>query len=316
MHKAIRVALANSQQKVWFSALTGRAGRSVTLVYDAASEYPLWVAKTAFTPHSCQILEREQAMLEAVRPWAKELLIPETISWDCSGTEACLILTTVPGLHKHFTLPLYTEAAGRLTDLAPVLEWLDRFRKRVPAKILDKDATSDTLAALNLCSDECASLPAMMEILQSTDADEPVASHGDFWHCNLLFQGRRMGAVDWDSLAARSPTHDVFTLITGCRYQYGGHTEEHLNPTIFMSLFFSDSPVARYFRETIAQFHLKERQLHHAFYCFVGDSIRVTGQPWRNTWFDIARILQQAGFPAPWTCSLDADSSRERRVGL
>src|ERR1035438_393653 len=107
MHRAIVSALAGTAGKLAFSAITGRAGRTVTSAYTDEREYPLWVAKTAVTPEACEILEREHAALEVLQPWAEELRIPRTLAWECSAREACLILTTVPGLHKHFTLPLY-----------------------------------------------------------------------------------------------------------------------------------------------------------------------------------------------------------------
>jgi len=310
MHRAVIAALARTEGQFAFSTITGRAGRTVTSAYVHGQEYPLWVAKTAVTPEARVILEREHEALEALRPWAQELRIPQTLAWEYSTQEACLILTTVPGLHKHFTLPLYAEPGSKLKETAPALAWLEQFRERVPVQALESlQATAETLSALEQCSGQCAALSGLADLLRKTNGGCGVAaSHGDFYHWNILFDRGRVGVVDWDSLAARSPVHDVLSLFTGCHYQYGGRAECYLNPTIFLGLFFSESPMARQLRKVVAQFHLTDRQFRSAFYWFVGDNIRVTGGIWRETWFTIAGILEQAGFPSPWACSLEAGS--------
>lgn len=316
MHRAVLSALRAEAPTTVISAHTGGAGRTATIVYAPDRDFPLWIAKTAKTPAACQILEREREMLDLLGPWAEELHIPRKISWDCYRGEACLIVSSLPGVHRHLTLPLDGEPGSRMQDVQIALDWLQRFRERVPRNLLDPweagtAATRETLASLD---EWCVGL---LDVLRTADdVGETMASHGDFWHGNLIYDGDRMSVIDWDSLGTRSPLHDVLWLFTNCRYEYDGEAREHLNATIFFRLFFSDAPVARIVRRASAKFGLNERQMRNVFYWFVGESIRVTGGAWRTTWFEIARTLHKAGYPGPWSCPLAPDSAQESRVSI
>jgi hypothetical protein len=315
MHNVVAAALRNSKEALSLATLGGRAGIAITAAYSKASKYPVWIAKTATGSDATLLLRKEYDALEALRPWAEELNAPHVLEWECQTKGACLVASCVPGLQVRITFPLYGQVAGDTEYIESALAWLRRFRDRVPASVLDREreALQETIRALNGLAGECGAVAGILDILGSPETSQLAPSHGDFWYGNMRFEGTRVGVFDWDSIGTRSPVHDVFRLITSCCYRYGGEIKTPPDSIACHSLLFSDTPLSRYFRDIVSSFGLNARELHFAFYCFIADSIRISGPVVRKFWFEFASTLERNGFPAPWTSRI-AQSSVGRNV--
>ncbi|GEM_PF-2559278 len=301
MHKAVAAALARAPERISLATLGSRKGVAVILGYPESGKGPAWVAKVARTPEAVLELAKEHQALLAIAPWAAELGIPRVLDWQCEAGSACLLTSAVPGRLVRITFRLASGPGGGAQPLNTALAWLERFRQTIPAESCGSAgaARESAIAALHPLQQECGAVAGLRSLLESAPEFAAAPSHGDFWYGNLRFEGKRIGVFDWSGLAARSPLHDIFKLMTSCCFEYGGAVKTPPDVAAFGSIWFSPAPLSRFFQEKIRTLSGGEAELRTAFYHFLAGSIRIAGPSTRGIWYKIASILERRGFPPP-----------------
>jgi hypothetical protein len=298
VHKLVAAALARSPDRISLATLGGRKGVAITLGYLDSAKWPAWVAKVAHTSEAVLELAKEHQALLALAPWAEELGVPRVLDWQCDSTNACLLTSAVAGRLVRIIFRLAGEPGSGSEHLNAALSWLERFRRTIPAGG-GGPAREAAIAALAPLKEECGAVAGLRSLLESAAEFAAAPSHGDFWYGNLRFDGKRAGVFDWSGLAARSPLHDIFKLLTSCCFEYGGAVKTPPDVAAFGSIWFSATPLARYFREKIRPVSDDQAELRTAFYHFLAESILIAGPSTRGIWYKITSILERRGFPAP-----------------
>src|SRR5205823_2623165 len=151
-------------------------------------------------------------------------------------------------------------------------------------------------------SPDIPELYALCDMVRRAGEPAPrTASHGDYWAGNILFSAargdERAGVIDLEGLRARDRLHDLFSLFTACSYVVDRKIQVGVSASRFFFLFFSDGAAARFIRDSLRELRPAEQELRRAFYLFIGNSIRIKGPRYRDSWAQIVRQLASRGFP-------------------
>jgi aminoglycoside phosphotransferase len=230
--------------------------------------------------------------------------MPRVLDWESGAASACLIFSGLGGFSEHFGLAAETGNARDAARMAAARSWLEAFREKVSVERIERElgGTAGELAALERLSIERPEVAELHDFLKTkAGAGRPAASHGDFWSGNLLFDGTRLGVIDWEGLAARDAYHDLFSLLTHCSYLANGRVQMDISPERFLQLYFGDSAATRFAKAAFAELGPRPEELRASFYGFVAKNVRSKGGRYRESWFRILAILRAGGFPAPWS---------------
>lgn len=268
---------------------------------------PLWLAKLSRHEASHALLRQEHAALQYLRPWAARLGIPECWDWAETRQGLCLLQQGLAG-----------EVPGGFRPEEPILrqalDWLQRFQRIVPPI---KPATFSELILRDWKRslqdpDPFGLAHRLLDWLrhQPAPALPACASHGDFWHGNLLFAPGKIHVVDWPCMATRPPLDDLLTLLLKAETRPSLSGRGDLDS--FLKVWHEPWIVACW-RQRIAQLDWTPAAARLGFYLYLARRIRwesgLEGQfrspaerlATNMRWSAIVHWLAQRRFPAPFS---------------
>lgn len=235
MHELVRESVAAVGKPHVLARWPCDDGALLALFSDSPT--PCWLARTAIGPRACARLRAEARALRHLEPWAEVLAIPRLLAWSDEttgdgGAQCCLIQSGLPGSPLPRRRTVLDIERGPLPDwLQMALAWLEGAQQRVTVAAWLRAPSSgagyggrEAAAAATMDAELQAWCEELRRFAASDVGPRAVASHGDFWSGNLLFQPHRpgwVGVVDWCGLDARSPLHDVCTLLTRVPWRSG-----------------------------------------------------------------------------------------------
>lgn len=310
MHSLIRKQWkANEEATVLARFRFHECGLVLAFRRDAAG--PLWVAKRVESEPGRLRLRNERQALESLFPWCEVLRVPQVLAWSEDESDACLILSGLPGYSR---FPSLRKGAAVDAHFGIAQNWLRQFHRLVPAP---DDGDLSTLH--RRCLQELSELPKRErrscglwakyeQIVAPSRPAVPV--HNDFWWGNLLFDGGRIGVVDWDGFRAGTPLDDLLTLFLKTPV-LRGWTRLSASAA-FQWMFFEPSPAHRLLQSWAEEYNLSASDGEFCFYSFLvrrlhwelGMSLQPRGDMDRRSaqveWSAILGWLADQRYPNPF----------------
>ncbi len=272
---------------------------------------PLWVAKRVESEPGRLRLRNERLALEELSPWEEVLRVPRVLAWREDESDACLIVSGLPGCSIY---PLLRKGGAVDAHFGIAQNWLRQFHRLVPAP-----GGVDLQTLHQSCLQELNELPQrerrshglwtkFEQIVAPARPAAPV--HNDFWWGNLLFQGGRVGLVDWDGFRAGTPLDDLLTLLLKTPALRGWSRLSAA--AAFHWMFFDESPVRRLLQAWAAEYDLSAGDAEFCFYSFLarrlhwelGMSLQPRGERDRRSaqveWSAVLGWLAEHGYPNPF----------------
>lgn len=272
---------------------------------------PLWVAKRAESEPGRRRLRNERKALQYLLPWQQLLRIPRVIAWSEDEADACLILWGTPGYSRY----PFLRTGGVLDARFQIAQnWLRQLHRLVPSP---EDVDLQTLqqrwrAGLeDLPRRERRSRGLWRKFDETKAPFRPaVPVHNDFWWGNLLFDGGRIGVVDWDGFQAGTPLDDLLTLLFKTPTVKGGTALGA--SAAFRRTFFEATPTRRLLQRWAAECGLTAKDAEFCFYSFLvrrlhwelGMSLQPREEKDKQAallqWSAILAWLAHEGYPSPF----------------
>lgn len=229
---------------------------------------PSWVAKQAVSTAGRIRLRSERRALEWLAPWRNMLRIPRVLAWSEGEEGAFLILSGIGGGSRF-------PALQRGRSLDPGFEclqnWLRQMHRLVPSpENVDLPALHrrwrQELGELPQYERSTLGLWGKFEHL-TVPSRPAVAVHNDFWWGNLVFDGDRIGVIDWDGFRAGTPLDDLLTLLFKTPVVKGW--SQVRGSAAFCWTFFEASPTRRLLRRWAGEYGLSSEEAESCFYSFL-----------------------------------------------
>lgn len=309
MHTLIRQQLSGEGRKTVLARFR-HVECGMVMAFRPDVSGPVWVAKRVTSDRGRLRLRKERRALEYLEPWRQVLRTPRILAWSEDEAGACLILAGFSGCSRFPWLWRRGMVDGKL---AIVQQWLRQFQQLVPSPEpvdLPKLQQCWLQALRELPQRERRSVGLWAKFEQTIAPARPaVAVHNDFWWGNLLFEGGRMGVVDWDGFQAGTPLDDLLTLLFKTPVGRGWNM---LNPReAFCATFFEASPARRLVQNWAAECGLSAAEVDFCFYSFLvrrlhwelGMSLQPRPEPERTAallqWSAILSWLAERRYPSP-----------------
>ena len=273
---------------------------SIVLAHDPGKNQPLWICKRSSDPDGIARLEIEGRALVYLKPWARELGIPEVLEWDQGIEEACLVRSVVPG--ENYPVRPLLSASGTELEAAfrRPLDWLKRFRRQVPPPLPQRIGELTQALCDRLEESGQPALRALKSFLVQDPAgvaDRPAFTiHGDFFPPNIMLGvDGKLRVVDWDHFGTGNPFRDELNLLVGSNFV--NHLGRAWNvDEIWRAMMFSASPISSFIHREM-NVSAEEARFYH--YCYVAWQA-VDGAPVeRHNWLRTLERLANCGFPGP-----------------
>lgn len=272
---------------------------------------PLWIAKRVESEPGRLRLRNERNALEWLAPWQQTLRVPRMLAWSEDESDACLILSGVTG---HSRFPSLRSGGFLDVRFQTAQDWLRQFHRLVPSP-----EPVDLLTLHRRWSQELGDLPRRerrsyglwAKFEQTVAPSRPsVPVHNDFWWGNLLFDGGRIGVVDWDGLRAGTPLDDLLTLLL--KSPVMRNWTRLRDSEAFRVRFFAPSPARRLLLKWARECELSAEDAEFCFYSFLirrmhwelGMSLQPRAEKDRQTalweWSAISGWLAEQQYPNPF----------------
>ncbi len=298
MHSAILSRLNSSP-----GVTPGRIGSdrySIVCGFEEGVPRPLWVAKSGSDPGAVWRLRKEYEALTYLAPWAQELGIPQVLEWREDAGEAILIQSGMSGARGSVMLPVRASIKELHGAFDEATDWAKRFQSRVtPPESVTIGAVAERLAQkIEADAGLGGAMRGLIQILREpASAGERSAppAHWDFHATNVLFARPGLNVVDWTSFSTGFPLQDALSFVVNAIYYLPRHTLTLLEK--YQLVFFSKAPVCGLIRSLLEG----EAEVRFLFYSFLATQICADADTPKEHWLEIARYLDDHGYPAPCT---------------
>lgn len=282
------------------------------MAFRRGRAYPVWVAQRGIGRMGCLRVQSEKRALEWIEPWHSRLGVPSLIDFMQTDTETWMVRTGLCGA----VWPIHIEGFANLPEaISRAAEWLHDFQEIVAAPAsTDLQALALTWAHEADARPDGWSSPLWQQVRSTPISAMPaVATHGDFWTGNLLFERRRMGVVDWNNFHAGTPLEDMLILLMKTPKTQRRRLLDPLRS--FIRTFFADSPTRHLLLDWTRRHGLSAREARFCFYLCLARRLRwelgfglQSRSPksiaqTRYGWQPILAWLADRDYPDPFHCA-------------
>lgn len=295
--------------------------------FRTGRNYPVWVARRGAGKRGWRRVQCERRALEWMLPWHAVLRAPALLDVLETPEEIWVVQAGLCGQPRSIRIG----PSGQLpAEILMAIEWLHQFQNSVAAPV-DTDLTEVARAWARDADvrPDGWSEPLWQQVQTACQMLPAVATHGDFWVGNLLFERSGMSVIDWNTFHAGNPLDDLLTLLmTLPRQQHGRYLDRM---ECFLASFFTPGPALELLQRWTQRSGISARAARFCFYLHLCRRIRwefgfglqsrsakSIGQSQRF-WKLALEWLAERDFPDPFSCPSRLENGcapRERAVPI
>lgn len=232
--------------------------------------HPIWVAKRGAGQRGRLRMLGEKRALEWILPWHLPLRAPALLDSLETPGEVWVVQSGLRGVHRSVS----TGSSGKLpAEILIAAEWLHRFQSMASAPVAAdlRDLACSWARDAEARPDDWSG-PLWQQVRSSHRSIPAVATHGDYWLGNFLFDQGRISVLDWNNFHSGNPLDDLLTLLMTTPRRRGYRYLDRM--ACFLQTFFSPGP-ARDLLHAWTQWNgLSAREARFCFYLFLVRRLR------------------------------------------
>lgn len=271
---------------------------------------PVWVARRGTGKRGWRRVQCERRALEWLLPWHAALRAPALLDVLETPEEIWVVQAGLCGQQRFIQIG----PSGQLpAEILTAIEWLHQFQHTVAAPV-DTDVTEVARAWARDAAvrPDGWSEPLWQQVQSFCPVIPAVATHGDFWVGNLLFERSGMSVIDWNTFHAGNPLDDLLTLFMTLPRQHHGHYLDRME--CFLASFFTPGPALNLLQAWTRRRGVDARAARFCFYLYLARRIRwefgfgLQSRSWKSIeqsqrfWKRALKWLSEQHFPDPFSC--------------
>jgi len=277
--------------------------------FRTGSYSPVWVARRGTGKRGWRRVQCERRALEWILPWHAALRAPALLDVLETPKEIWVVQAGLCGQPRFIRIG----PSGQLPpEILMAAGWLHQLQDIVLTPV-DADLTEVARAWARDAAvrPDGWSEPLWQQVQSACQMVPAVATHGDFWVGNLLFERSGMSVIDWNTFHAGNPLDDLLTLfLTLPRKQHRRYLDRM---ECFLASFFTPGPALNLMQAWTRRRGIDARAARFCFYLHLARRIRwefgfgLQSRSWKSIetsqrfWKRALQWLAERDFPDPFS---------------